>query len=379
MHEFQYGKALKIFLSIFLVGLTVLFIWLSFQNIKLIWISIIVIPLLIAGFIDLFKSKFVIDQDCVYTVGVLGKRMLMFDDIRGYRVDDKYIYIFPFSGLGKKTVKVSLYMKRHAEIVDWLDSHYTDLDAEDVMEEQRELLNNDDFGETLELRTSNLAQAKTVARILNIAGVAVFVWLFLLISYYYVAAIFAAILLPIVCLFAIKYFKGLIKIVDEKKSLYPNILWAFIAPSTGLCLRALKDFNIFDYSNVWVPMLMITLLMVVVNLLIIPKKIKKVEYYFGILGFALLMAFYSFGVVAILNTILDKSDPEIFRAEIKSKHIGSGKSKTAYFELSPWSTRKEVEDEAVSKALYNQLNEKDSVSIYFHPGYFKIPWFIITE
>jgi hypothetical protein len=240
-------------------------------------------------------------------------------------------------------------------------------------------LNNDAFGFTQEQREEKLMKAQKVAKALNWAGGLIGAWtLFLAKPYEY--AILASIAMPIIGIITIKYFGGLIRIDERKNTAYPTIFWAIFASGMGLCLRALFDYNVFNYSKVWMPAILITL--AYVALLVIGNKefkLNKAKDYFTMLFISICLFGYGYGAVVTLNCMYDTSQPEAFNAKVLNKRISSGKSTSYYLELTPWGQQKESDEVSVSKSLYNSLEKNDEVQIYFMKGRFEIPWFNITK
>ncbi|WP_331962517.1 hypothetical protein [Ohtaekwangia sp.] len=392
MKEYKVAKGWAIFIYIVAPVLIGVFLWvlgiqltsLTGNNISLaaqgflILISIAMIALMIIGLIDTIKGKVVIDNDKIYTISVFSSRQLMFDEIKGYRLNDKFILIEP-TVQAKKKIKISTYFSKTNEIVDWLATHYSDLDLLDAETEKQEILNNAEFGWTTEQREEKLEQAKKASKILNWAGGIAGAWAWFFASPYEYAII-ACLVIPIVAILVFRFFRGLIRIDEKIKGAHPNVLWAIFFPSAALGIRALMDFNIFDYSHVWTPTLVISV--ICVGLLLIGNKefnYRQLKDYLGVFSACLFIAFYSFGSVIILNCLYDKSEPEVFQAKILNKRKSSGKSTSYYFELTAWGKREKADEVTVYKELYEQLDVNDEVNIYFQKGEFEIPWFIVTE
>ena len=375
MREYKILKGWAIFIYITAPLLILLFGWLlimpfvtgSENDLKTYWffgpISIIMIALMVIGLMDTIKGKFVIDKYSLFTVSTFSNRNLRFNEIKGYRITDKYIFI-ESNDENKKNIKVSTYFANTNEIVDWLSENYTDLDKVQVIKEQRE---------------DKLRKAHKIAKVLNWTGSLIGAWTF----FYpkpYEYAIIAAVVFPIICLIILKYFKGIIRIGERKDTAYPTIFWAIFAAGIGLCLRSLFDYNIFDYSKIWAPSILITMTYIVI-LTIGNKEFKfdKAKDYFKIIGFSIIIFGYGYGAVVTLNCMLDKTEPQIFKATMLNKRISTGKNTTYYIELTAWGQRKEVDEVSVSKNLYDRLEKNDNVNIYFRKGKYDIPWFEVTE
>lgn len=390
MREYKISKGWSIFIYITAPLLIALFGWMlimpfvtgSENDMKTFWIlgpiSLGMIALMVVGLLDTIKGKFVIDNDKIFTVSTFTNRQLLFSEIKGYRITDKYIFI-ESNNEQKKKIKVSTYFGKVNEIEEWLSENYSDLDIVQANQEKEEILNNEEFGWTTEQREMKLIKAHKAAKILNWTGGLIGAWTFFLANPYEYAII-ASVAFPIICLIILKHFNGLIRIDERKDTAYPTIFWAIFAASLGLCLRGLLDYSIFDYSKIWTPSILIAL--TYIALLTIGNKefkFNKAKDYLTIIGFSIFMFGYGFGAVVTLNCMYDKSEPKTFNATILDKRISSGKSTTYYLELTPWGQQKEIDEVSVSKDLYNKLDKNDKVNIYFMKGHFDIPWFEVTE
>lgn len=391
LKEYKLGRGWAIFAIIFsplLIALFGMLLIMPFipglnENLSpaILWFSVpLSLGMMFLGLVtlmDAIKGKFVIDFDRVKNVSTLGNRELLFTEIKGYRTDDKYIYIESNAPHLKK-VKVSKYTSGSAEIEGWLAERYPDLDRAKAEEEKEAIFANNDFGFSVEERTERFNQASSVAKTLNILGGVVGAWVIFFPRPYEIA-LWCAIAIPLLCLPVIKYYKGLIRIDKRKDSPYPSIFISLLLPCVGVFLRALLDYNIFDHTKIWMPMCVIALVMTAV-VIIKNEELKSGKKAFGaILMITLLSLAYGFGLVIFVNCFYDQSAPEMFSSEVLSKRISSGKTTSYYLELAPWGNRKTAEDVDVSKDFYFQVNQRDTVNIYFMKGKFDIPWFELSK
>jgi hypothetical protein len=340
-------------------------------------VSVAMIVVMVIGVRDAAKGKFVIDHDRIYNVATFANRSLMFDEIKGYRVNDKFILIEPVDK-SKKRIKLNTYLERTDEIIAWLSSRYPDLDVVNYSEEREAILQYAEFGGTAEQREVNLKQAKRIATGVNIVGGLAGAWtLFFPRPYAY--AVMASIIMPIIALVVIVNFSGLIRINEKKGSAFPSILYAVLAPGAALFLRALLDFNIFDYSGIWIPAAVIAIVYVAIACRASKEfTFKAAIDYLSVLTIALIAFAYSYGVVVTLNCLFDRSAPQIFHAKVLGKRISSGKTTTYYLDLSPWGERREADEVTVSREVFNRAGVNDDVNIYFMKGRFGIPWFDVN-
>ena len=391
MREYRIAKGWAVFIYVFaplliaLFGFLMLMPFIPDMNIKpsALWfivpMSLGMITVMIMTLIDTRKGRFVIDLDRVYTEGVLSKRELKFDEIRGYRSNDKYVFIEPNS-TGKKKIKISTYYGRFDEITSWLSSNYHDLDVLNAEEERIAILSNEEFGFTEEQRGERLATARKVAIVINWLGGFVGAWaLFYPQPYEY--AILACILMPFLSIGVLLFFKGMISIDDHKGSAYPSVFLGFLFSSMGLALRALFDFTIFAYAplmKIVVPLWVLIAIVVLMNGRSKSKQSGMVKF-FSMFGLALVVLCYSYGSVVTINCFYDTSSSEIYPAKVIDKRTTSGKTTTYYLKLSPWGPQSEEDEIDVAKDFYIETEVNDHVTVYLNHGKLDIPWVMVTH
>ncbi len=255
MKEYRISKSWAVFIYITAPLLIGLFGWLfimpfvtgSKNDLKLFWIlgpiSIGMIVLMVIGLLDTVKGKFVIDNDKIFSISAFSNRELLLNEIKGYRLGDKYIFI-ESNNEDKKRIKISTYFGKTGEIIEWLSNHYPDLDTVQAEQEKEEILNNEEFGWSIEQREEKLTKTHKVAKVLNWTGGLIAAWvLFLPNPYEY--AIIASIILPVICVIVLKYFGGLITIDERKNTAYPTIAWAIFASSIALLFKGRTGLQYF--------------------------------------------------------------------------------------------------------------------------------------
>jgi hypothetical protein len=390
MKEYKIAKGWAIFIYLFAPLLIGLFGWLfilPFQNGNfepnaswiLIPVSFAMIALMIFGVIDTYKGRLIIQDNSVKSISIFSNRELEFDEIKGFTVNEQYIFIEPTSKK-KKRIKISRYIGGYNEILHWLTQNFPDLDIQNTIIEEQEILNDETIGWTKEIRKEKLIKAKQVSKIINWSAGLCVAWTFFYPTPYQYSLL-TAMVIPIIALVVVKLSNGLIRVDEKKGSAYPSVIYAFIYPSLGLMLRALLDYDIHDYSNVWSTTTIITLAFLFL-LLIKQKEItfKKKLDYLTISSLALFLFAYSFGTVIHTNCYYDNSEPKYFTAKVLDKRISSSRrSTTHYLKLSTWGQQDEIDEVSVDKGLYNRVEVGDEVNIYFRDGKLEIPWFIVTD
>jgi len=324
------------------------------------------------------KDTFVIADDKIYTTGTFFRRSLNLDEIRGFSVNEKYIFIEPATK-DKKRVRVSTYFGRTNEILAWLSERYTDLDGLNVQQEHEEILANPEFGWTEEQREERLMRARRLASVVNVVGGIAAAWAFFW-PRPYLWAMLAPMVMFMVALVVSKLSHGLIRIEEKQHSAYPSICYGIIFTGASVMLRALLDFNVLDYHQAWALTGIITILL----LILVGFKNSELKFKTGLEIFtsvfiAVLLMAYSFGTAVALNGLLDTSTPEIFTVKIKNKYVSGGKVTTYHLTLEPWGGQAEPEDATVSSSFYHGITPGESVDVYRMKGKLDIAWFFVAE
>ncbi|NQY09516.1 MAG: hypothetical protein HRT71_08390 [Flavobacteriales bacterium] len=327
---------------------------------------------------ETIDSRLIITEYSIKSETTFRNREILLKDIKGYKTDEQFISIVP-KNQGEKSIKISSYVGNYHELVIWIQENFIDLYAENELKEESEIMTNNQYGNNKEEREANFKQAKNVARIINYVGVGLIVWV-LFKPIPYELSVIACIALPIIAILITIMYKGLIKIDRKKGSASPSVMLGLTLAICGLFMRALLDFNILDYSNIWLPSLLIAV--VAVSLIIFQTqeyKFTKAIDYFSVASLLLVFFGYGFGSVVSLNGMFDKSIPTHYEATITDMRISTGKKTSYYLELSPWGTRVETEDVEVSENLYNILSKEEVIDINVKNGNLGIPWFNVFK
>lgn len=389
MKEYKTTKGYALFVYLFAPILIVSFSWLlilPFQNSDftpdanwfLIPIAIFGISKSIFEVIDVYKGRIIIQKDCIKSIGIFSITELKFDEIKGFTVNEKYIFVEPINET-QKSIKISKYISGRGEIRLWLSQNFPDLEIQTSIDEEHEILNNENIGLTRKIREQKLLKARQTARILNWSAGIIMAWA-LFDQTPYLFLILTAAIIPIIALVATKFSEGLIKIDTKDGSAYPSVTYALICSPLGLLLLAFFNYDIFDYSNIWLPSLILTA--VLLFLLLFKQQeitFKKKLDYFNVSFLALFFFGYSYGIVIHINCYYDNSQAEHYTATVLDKRIGSGKSTSYYLKLSTWDKQNEIEELSVGKGLYDRIEVGKELNIYIRNGLLKIPWFTVSD
>jgi len=387
MNEYKIARGWAVLISIsclFLAGIMLTFLGVLIAEHgrePLLWIfaplCLGMAALSVFGMAEAIRTRCIIEQDKVVSRTALRCRELYFDEIKGYRNLAKYILIVPLDPQ-KKPLRISQQIQHKNELLQWLSHRFADIDVLEANEEQQAMLENEAFGASAEEREQHLKRARKVARIVNGAGIVSAAWFFFM-GRPYDISLFVLMLFPVLALAVLARFRGLIRINPPQKSLYPNLTWSFLYPCLSLCLRAIIDFHIFRYNDVWLPCILIAAMLLAALLLVRRGDFnyRKAKDYISIASISLLLFAYSYGLVISLNCEYDASQPERYTARVLDKHVTKGKSTTYTLNLSPWGPQQKEDQVDVSSRFYDKVSVNDEVLIRYKKGRFRIPWFII--
>lgn len=339
--------------------------------------SLAMTALFVYAILDAYKGRFVITHDRVILRSPFGIRMLMFEEIKGFKLDKKYIHIIPVDERAKK-IKVSIYLEGTYEIIDWLANRYIDLSMTEKYEEEMEIVQNPGYGATEESRKRKLKEAKQVARVLNILSVVLLGWLAANPSPYEIAML-AGLSFPLLVIAVSCYYRGLIRGDEKLNKVYPSTSIAFILSICGLGLRVIVDFIILDHHSIWAVVTVITILIYGLYVIVTGdwKMYRSVTGAIFNITLLLFFFFYSYSFCVTTNCMLDQSKALGYEPRVIEKRVTTGKNASYHLTLEPWGERKESEEVRVMKTDFDRLEVGDPVKVFQKEGFMGMPWIIV--
>ena len=254
--EFTISTGMKIFYSLiaaFLAGFALFLFNLDHSKagpaVLLIPAFLIVFAIFI--FVKAVKSKIIISADYIIRINTFGEKRLLTNNVKGYRIGEKTIVVEPESALDAKiTINNSNDYGSVEDLKSWLAENFTELDALDLKQEQDQILHDSNLGITEQEREGKLSKAQLMARIYNVAGVAIAIGSFLIDNYFVTIIL---LLYPLTGIALMWFSEGLIKFMSNKKrSPYPFIVIGFYLPVLILLIKSVLKFDIF---NCYVPLI----------------------------------------------------------------------------------------------------------------------------
>lgn len=169
---------------------------------------------------------------------------------------------------------------------------------------------------------------------------------------------------------------SLISITTNKDGETAYDVVSFIAlPAYILILRMFLDYEIESYFD----LLIEGLILLIAFLIIIGffyRDIEKENSHKALIYFVILgnIAIYSIGAVYGINCVYDNSKPKVYQVPVVDKSIYSGRHKSYYLYVEPWSNKSDNDKIDVSKNKYDRTMIGDTVKVDSRVGLLKIPW-----
>ncbi|WP_157495008.1 hypothetical protein [Flavobacterium sp. KJJ] len=343
-----------------------------------------VVPCMVFLIFKTYKTRIVITQDSFQLIGVFKKKELKFKDIKGFEVSSNpKLNLQKFLGVesktkGEKAIVFSNLFEKFDEIRSQLSFKVADLNAEKVKvieekitHEKKEILKNNDFGFTVEEKTSQLKYAKITARIIYATTFIIGFWIY---NYPqpYEYALLSGMMLPIVSLLAIKYWKGLIRVDKIRNSIYPNVAVGILAPAYLLYKRVEADFSILDFSNIWLPLV---LAVIIYSAFLFTEKMdlsgENPEGRLVVLFTFIFICGYVYSSVICLNDMFDKSSPVKYTTTILDKEKPG---ESFIISVAPLEKEGQIQKIKIDKEFYYEAKIGDKASVYVYKGFFNIPY-----
>src|ERR1700722_8298626 len=271
---------------------------------------------------------------------------------------------------GQRKIKLPLLWTPDAAWQAWF-APIPDADAEAAKAFAAAIDSNADLGATPAERQQRLASARSLARNATFANVGLMVWAFVY-PHPYELLLFVLTALPWVAVWIMARAPGLYTLNAPRGSCRPDLTLLLISPGFLLTLRALQDVQILDWHAVLVGAVLVALVLMGSVLWALPSARDKP----GLAAFTLAFVLaYVYGVVALGNAVLDRSNGSSYATTGSGKHVTSGRIRTPKLRLAPWGPRTIEEDVTVPWDLYRSASVGQTVCVLLRPGAFGIRWY----
>ncbi|MCG8578808.1 MAG: hypothetical protein MI866_02760 [Bacteroidales bacterium] len=344
----------------------------------LLGLSFILIFAAIMSIIEAVKTKLVIKDKQFIKTRIFSIRILRFDEIKGFRIDENYTYLIPNND--KKAIIVTKYFSDTYELRNFLTSNFKDLDKADKKKEVKNLLTNKKYGRNKNEIITQIEEIQKITRPLNWIALVLALALWFYPKFYELLTILN-IVIPIIALGIIVKSKGLVHVLSDDDSPHPTLNSALSMPPLVLLIRAITDYDIFSYLNVWLPIIILTSGIMYLLIKYSEDEFKgesKTEKLIIYPFYSIAIGIFMFALVIQLNCTFDNRPYETYESSIISKKISESKnSKTYKINIADWNGKGKKTEVRVTRNQYSKLKENDKIEIILRPGLFDIPWYHI--
>jgi len=326
------------------------------------------------AFIDLLKGKTITGEGKIIQVDPTKVKELYYEDVKGFRHDDKYIYIFS-KNKKRSFIKVSRYIAGDQELLNWLDKRFINMDTDEYEAEQQEILNNEEFGLTEEVREARLSSAKKATWAFNIAG-----YIIAALVYFYGRdwVITLGIAYPLIAVLYVQQTNGLVKLVEKKNSAYPSVMSGFLFVIMALGLFLLNNVSILQLKPLFQLSLIVFLFFgAAIYLINKDLRVTSLEKFGQLIFFYVIFFLYCLSSCTAINCVYDNSVPQYFHPKILNKRISNGKHTSYYVELEPWGPQHLVKEEDVGRTRFNELKVGETATVQMQSGRLGFPWYTV--
>ena len=324
---------------------------------------------------SVLRSKVILSADAVTLQGLFTARTLLRGEIGGRRVVGTQYFsileLIPRSRAQKK-LKIPLFLRTDLAFHAWFEG-ISDLDAKDLAESEAQLAVDPDLGFRSNERQQQVASARRTATTLNVVGGIAGAW-GLFFPRPYSLIIFLLAIVPLIVMAVLARSRGIYQIEGRRTDSRPALTLAFLIPGLALGFRAIDDMHMLR----WEPILLLTAICaLLLAWLLIRSDHRLWRRPAAVILIVFFGVFYSDGLVAALNALLDRSEPRAYETVVTDKHMSSGKTTTYYLRLEPWGPQTATDDESVPYSLYESRQIGDRVCVYLHSGALNAPWYDI--
>jgi len=317
------------------------------------------------------KNKLIISADHIVRISIWGRKELLTANVKGIRIAQKSIVIEPISSNYSRIV-INNYndYTNDEDLTNWLRENFADLDKADIKNETEQLLTDSSLGTTEKEREEKLSNAKKIAMVYNICGVVVGVWMLFTDTK---ISLIASLAFPALGVVVMATNKLIAFVSNSKRSIYPHILFGFIMNAMFIIGKAVREFDIYRYDNVLLPVLILAL--VVISLLVITGINRAIQITAQLATMILLGAIYAFGSILQVNCVFDTSIPVDKQTIVFNKYSDYNKGRHYHLKLKTFGDNPKTLNTEVSLARFDRYNEGDTIPIYLRKGELNIAWY----
>lgn len=318
------------------------------------------------------RSRIVLDGSRIEIRGAFTDRSADASEVEGYRTissrNGKYTQIYLING--RRPMSFSNLFERDSTFDSWFRK-VPDLDKRDRDALLEKISNEQELGATPQDRLNALAQAKTNSILAIVVAVAAAIAANWGIPALYVLFSFVLVLVPIALAVMLHRAPLLYTVFKRKADPRSELLYALIAASFGLLIRARAiKFVSLEFVGMSIAIIVVAYLAAFYHPLF--ESTSPVRTFFALLLFATL---YGYGAITVADAVGDGSNAAHFSPRVVDKHYTTGRSRSYYLVLEPWGPVTRTNRLGVSQKVYDKAEPGDIVCLELRRGRLNAPWY----
>jgi hypothetical protein len=326
---------------------------------------------------NVFKSKVVVSDYSIITTSIRGTKEIINTDVKGFRVGEKAIFIEPVpDGYRKLIIPDYRTIGNKDELLNWLKTHFTNLDSTEKSQMQEVLLSDPDLGFTKEDRLIKYDNARKATLLFNMGGPAVFIIMVLFRTSIPLLSILLAIY-PFIGILIMQFNRGLVTLFAKKNSPYSYVLFGMLVPVVLLIILSTINYKVLNYNNFWLPFISISALMFIA--LYYGIKASKAAFQNQVIFAALIALCYGYGSIIQVNWVFDKSITQLFVTSVADKYITHGRSNSYHLLIVDWANHNRRKNVTVVSSFYKSAEVGSNVDVHLRQGLLNIPYYFISK
>ena len=319
------------------------------------------------------RSRIVIEGSRLEIRGALADRFADVSEVEGIRTvssrNGKYTQIYLING--RKPMSFSNSFERDSYFDAWFRK-IPNLDQRDRDALLERISNDQDLGGTPQERLNSLAQGRTNSILALVVAVAAGIAANWGIPSLYVPFSFVLVFIPVALAVMLHRTPLLYTVFKRKDDPRAELLYALIAASFGLLIRARGiKFVSLEFVGMAIAIIAIAYLAAFYHPLF--ESTSPARTFFALLLFA---GLYGYGAIAVADAVGDESTAAEFAPRVVNKHYTTGRSRSYYLVLEPWGPLTGTNSLGVPKSLYDKAQPGDSVCLELRHGRLGAPWYM---
>ncbi len=379
-HEYRMKGWLRGFyllLGVLMCGMGIFFAWMPSQQTGQGAVAMIgIFPAAIGIYLlaMVLRSRLTIEGTRIEVRGTFREKQAEMGEVEGFRTINTRNGSFWRLQLKQGRGSITIQKWFDCGELRWWFQQLTDLDEQDRRKLLGEIEQNQGLGATPEDRLAALKRARQ--RNIGLFAIAVIaaVGLFAGATQWQLPAAMVLALVPVVALYLLNAEPLLYGVGTPRRDPRADLSIALFASALGLISNC---FHLHFVSLMpLLPAMAVVALAFIAGFYMLGGKGPRTPRFHAMV--LMCGAFYSFGLMAACDTLLDHAKPAPYSAQVVGKHESSGRSTTYYLDFNAWGPFTGANSVSVPESVFNADEAGVTVCFDVYPGALHAGWFSLV-